>query len=423
MWNGVAPLDERHQASDACLGPPARHSRSPLARYGSWLILIWAPLLLGAYVIAAAQERQWRDMVLLLSACAAFAVSIVSVYRPPPLRRLTPPAWAPLGLLAALVVIMVATVRTVPASELAFMGVALVAIATAVVLPSRVAPAVVVLIGCAAAITGLVAGWGWGLASWLGVTTVLSGMGTFVMHYLTATIRELDATRVQLAEAAVSAERQRFSRDLHDLLGHTLSVVVVKAEAVRRLAETDPAAAAAHGAEIETLGRSALTEVRQAVAGYREGGLEDEISRAAAALRAGEIRPDIGHVPHGLDPGAERQLAWAVREATTNVLQHSGATTCRIQVELDPGWARVTVADDGHSTPERMPTGSVPTGHRGSRTGTGLTGLRERLAERGGTVTVERRPEGFTLAAEVPHATTRSPQAADAGRRGRQEHP
>lgn len=385
-------MDEPHHASDTCPGPSAPRSRSPLARYGPWLILIWAPLLLGAYVIAAAREAQWRDMLLLVTACAAFVATIVSFYRPGALRRLTPPVWAPLGLLAALVVLILATVRTVAASELAFVTVALVTIAAAVVLPPRVVPAVVVLTGLLAAVAGLTAGWGWGVASWLGITTVLSGMGTFVVHHLAATIRELDATRAQLAESAVSAERMRFSRDLHDLLGHTLSVIVVKAEVVRRLAEADPAAAAAHGAEIETLGRSALTEVRQAVAGYREGGLEDEISQAAAALRAGGIRPDIGHVPHGLDPGAERQLAWAVREATTNVLRHSGASTCRVRVALESGWARLTVTDDGPGAPAGMPTG------------TGLVGLRERLADRGGTVTVERRPDGFTLVAEVPVA-------------------
>src|SRR5690606_32879645 len=137
-------------------------------------------------------------------------------------------------------------------------------------------------------------------ASWLAIVTALSGIGTHVVHRLAATNVELSRTRRRLAEAAVNAERVRFSRDLHDLLGHTLSVIVVKAEAVRRLAEADPTAAAAHGTEIEALGRSALSEVRQAVAGYREGSLEDEISRAAAALRAGGVEPEIGHVPPGL---------------------------------------------------------------------------------------------------------------------------
>lgn len=383
-------MSEPPRGPDAC-GAPATHlSQNPLARHGRWLVLIWAPLLLGAYVVAAAQEQQWRDVLLLLGVAAAFLLTIVSFHSPDTLGGFGVRTWLTLTTLAALVGTTLLTVRTVERSELAFMAVALLAIAAAVVLPPRVVPAAVGLLGLTSGASGLLAGWGWGVVSWLTVTTVLSGMGTFVVHRLAATISELDRTRQQLAQAAVSAERMRFSRDLHDLLGHTLSVIVVKAEVVRRLAEVDPAAAAAHGAEIERLGRSALTEVRQAVAGYREGGLEDEVSRAAAALRAGGIEPDIGHVPGDLDPGAERQLAWVVREATTNVLRHSGARTCAIRVERVGGWARVTVADDGHGTPS------------GERHGTGLLGLQERLASRGGTVTVGHRPAGFTLTAEVP---------------------
>lgn len=399
-------MDEQHHGPDDCSGSSNHVSRSPLARFGPWLILVWAPLLLGAYVVAAAQERQWRDLILLLAACGAFLLTIVNFYRPGPVRRLAVPSWIPLLVLGALVVWVLATFRTVDGSELAFMSVALLVIAAAVVLPPRVVPAVIVLVATGSGAAGLLAGWGWGTVSWLTVTTVLSGMGTFVVHRLAATIRELDRTRQQLAQTAVSAERMRFSRDLHDLLGHTLSVIVVKAEAVRRLAEADPAAAAAHGAEIETLGRSALTEVRQAVAGYREGGLADEVSRAAAALRAGGIHPQIGHVPPGLDPGAERQLAWVVREATTNVLRHSGARTCQVSVDRGGGRVRVTVADDGHGTSDSMRGG----------TGTGLVGLRERLAGRGGTVTVEHGPGGFTLVAEVPLAGADAPGEHPLGR-------
>lgn len=389
---------------DACAFPTAQVSRSPLARHGHWLVLIWAPLLLGAYVLAAAQEQQWRDMLLLLGTGAAFLATVVLFHRSGAPTRLTLPVAATLGVLAGLVTAVLVTVRTVGASELAFVGVALLAIAAAVVLPARSVPPVVVLIGLAAGLAGLTAGWGWGVVSWLTVTTVLSGMGTFVVHRLAATVTELARTRRQLAEAAVSAERMRFSRDLHDLLGHTLSVIVVKAEAVRRLAEADPAAAAAHGGEIETLGRSALTEVRQAVAGYREGGLQDEVSRAAAALRAGGVVPVLGHVPPGLDPGAERLLAWVVREATTNVLRHSHARTCRIVVDRTRDRARVIVADDGHGTPGSM------------RSGTGLIGLRERLAGRGGTVIVQHRPDGFTVVADVP--VTAAPE-----RLPEQDHP
>ncbi|USQ76871.1 sensor histidine kinase [Ornithinimicrobium cryptoxanthini] len=379
-------------------------SHGSLTRHGRWLVLIWAPLLLGAYVIAAVQDQQWRDGVLLLVTGAVFLVTVITFHRPSSALGRTVPAWLSLILLSALVGITLVTVRIAETSELSFMTISLLAIAAAVVLPPRVVPGVVILIGLASGVGALIAGWGWGVASWLSIVTALSGIGTHVVHRLAATNAELHQTRQQLAEAAVSAERMRFSRDLHDLLGHTLSVIVVKAEAVHRLAAADPAASARHGAEIETLGRSALTEVRQAVANYREGSLEEETSRAAAAMRAGGVEPDIGHIPPGLDPGAEQQLAWVVREATTNVLRHSTASTCQVRVTRNGGWIRLTVGDDGHGGP-----GSTSGG-------TGLVGLRERLAQRGGNLTVEHSAEGFMLTAEVPAAS------ADAAVPALQEH-
>ena len=407
MLTEVVPIDEQTQAPSSGPGP-GHPSVSPWARHGRWLVLIWAPLLLGAYLVAAVQDAQWRDAALLLATGLAFLVTIATFHHPVVVLGHTVPAWLSLILLSAVVGTTLIGVRIVETSELSFMTVALLAIAAAVVLPPRLVPAAVIVIGLASGAGALIAGWGGGAASWLAIVTALSGIGTHVVHRLAATNVELSRTRRRLAEAAVNAERVRFSRDLHDLLGHTLSVIVVKAEAVRRLAEADPTAAAAHGTEIEALGRSALSEVRQAVAGYREGSLEDEISRAAAALRAGGVEPEIGHVPPGLDPGAERQLAWVVREGITNVLRHSGASACRVRVDRHGDRVTVTVADDGHGTS----AGASPGRMSG---GTGLPGLRERLSGRGGTLAVERSSSGFTLVAEVAIA-------ADAAMSALQEH-
>lgn len=407
MLTEVVPIDEQTQAPSSGPGP-GHPSVSPWARHGRWLVLIWAPLLLGAYLVAAVQDAQWRDAALLLATGLAFLVTIATFHHPVVVLGHTVPAWLSLILLSAVVGTTLIGVRIVETSELSFMTAALLAIAAAVVLPPRLVPAAVIVIGLASGAGALIAGWGGGAASWLAIVTALSGIGTHVVHRLAATNVELSRTRRRLAEAAVNAERVRFSRDLHDLLGHTLSVIVVKAEAVRRLAEADPTAAAAHGTEIEALGRSALSEVRQAVAGYREGSLEDEISRAAAALRAGGVEPEIGHVPPGLDPGAERQLAWVVREGITNVLRHSGASACRVRVDRHGDRVTVTVADDGHGTS----AGASPGRMSG---GTGLPGLRERLSGRGGTLAVERSSSGFTLVAEVAIA-------ADAAMSALQEH-
>ncbi len=116
---------------------------------------------------------------------------------------------------------------------------------------------------------------------------VLGSALVLVVRQMSRLIRELSATRRQLAESAVAEERLRFARDLHDLLGHTLSLIVVKAEVVRRLAERDPAAAAAQAADIEEVGRRALAEIREAVTGYREAGL-------TAELHPGPFRPGRG---------------------------------------------------------------------------------------------------------------------------------
>jgi two-component system, NarL family, sensor histidine kinase DesK len=211
-----------------------------------------------------------------------------------------------------------------------------------------------------------------------------------VVRNMVKLIRELDRTRTELAQSAVEQERLRFARDLHDLLGHSLSLIVVKSEVVRRLAERDPAAAAREAAEIEEVGRKALTEVREAVSGYRERPFADELHGARGALTDAGIETVIrltvrtGELPSAVD----QAFAWVVREAATNVIRHSGARTCRIMLDRSGTAWSLTVRDDGRG--------------RGSAVseGNGLRGLRERLAALDGTLTAT--GPGFTLRADVP---------------------
>ncbi|HEX6203826.1 MAG TPA: sensor histidine kinase [Thermoanaerobaculia bacterium] len=200
------------------------------------------------------------------------------------------------------------------------------------------------------------------------------------------------------------AERERIGRDLHDLLGHTLSLIALKAELAARLIERggcldgdDRAAAGREVREVEAISRRALAEVRQAVLGYRAEGLAAELERADAALTGAGIacRRDVSPVP--LDADTDRTLAFALREATTNVLRHSAARTCTLSLAADEREVRLEVADDGRG-------GTAPDG-------AGLTGMRERLALAGGRV--ERDGAGGTrLVAIVP----RRPAAAGARR-------
>ncbi|MFH9420557.1 sensor histidine kinase [Streptomyces sp. NPDC017529] len=253
-----------------------------------------------------------------------------------------------------------------------------------------------VLSASAGAVAGVRVGDGWN-ASAIGYGTFISGMVAATVLSLFDSIKQLDETRQELARTAVEKERLRFSRDLHDLLGHTLSVVVVKAEAVRRLAPRDLDAALAQAADIEAVGRQALTEIREAVTGYREGSLRTELDRAASALRAAGIDPVVRRSGPPLPPQADALLGWVVREGVTNTVRHSGAARCEIEVRTDAAGdrARLTVTDDGR--------GPDPAATPPASGGTGLKGLAERLASAGGTL--DAGPDGrrgFRVVAELP---------------------
>ncbi|MEV6159018.1 sensor histidine kinase [Nonomuraea sp. NPDC052129] len=217
--------------------------------------------------------------------------------------------------------------------------------------------------------------------------TFSAGLVVAVILHLHMVIGELNQTRQRLAEAAVAEERLRFSRDLHDLLGHTLSVIVVKAEAVRRLARRDPGQAERQAADIEAVGRQALSEVREAVTGYRAGGLADELARARDALAAAGVRARIRRTGPPPAAQAEALLGWVVREGVTNIIRHSGAT----EAEIDLAGLTLTIRDNG-------PDGPLPT-----EGGSGLRGLAERLGQAGGSVEAGPHPGGgFQLTATLP---------------------
>lgn len=225
--------------------------------------------------------------------------------------------------------------------------------------------------------------------------TFLSTMVTAAILSLSEAVRELRAAREELARRAVEKERLRFSRDLHDLLGHTLSVIVVKSEAARRLAHRDLDAALTQVTDIESVGRQALTEIREAVTGYREGSLATELDRARSALTAAGIEPVVRRSGPPLVPQTEVLLGWVVREAVTNAVRHSGADRCELTLDGTSGRVRLTIADNGNGAPATPPPAGVG--------GTGLKGLTERLAAAGGSLRAGPAPRGgFTVTAELP---------------------
>jgi two-component system, NarL family, sensor histidine kinase DesK len=241
----------------------------------------------------------------------------------------------------------------------------------------------------------------WGGVLTIAYATWISTMVTAAILSLSEAVRELRAAREELARRAVEKERLRFSRDLHDLLGHTLSVIVVKSEAARRLAPRDMDAALSQVADIEAVGRQALTEIREAVTGYRQGSLATELERARSALTAAGVEPTVNRSGPLLEPQTAALLGWVVREAVTNVVRHSEATRCAITVTGSADRVRLTVTDDGVGLGEDEDVEDCC-----ARGGTGLTGLRERLASAGGSLTADRGPGGgFRITAELPTDT------------------
>jgi two-component system, NarL family, sensor histidine kinase DesK len=196
---------------------------------------------------------------------------------------------------------------------------------------------------------------------------------------------EVLQVREENARLALDDERNRFARDLHDILGHSLTVITVKAELANRLIDVDHERARAEIADLERLSRDALADVRRAVDGYRELTLPGELSRARAALSAAEIAAEL---PNSTDdvPSDRRELfAWTVREGITNVIRHSGARRCTVLL----GEHEVEIRDDGR-------------GPAAGSSGNGLTGLRERASALGGTVLTEPLQPGFSLKVVVP---------------------
>jgi two-component system sensor histidine kinase DesK len=229
-------------------------------------------------------------------------------------------------------------------------------------------------------------------SAWYG--PALAGVIVAIIYRFIQAVAELRSTREELARAAVDAERLRFARDLHDLLGHTLSVMVVKAQVTRKLAARDPELAAQQALDIEEIGREALTEVRQTVAGYQGRGLARELEAARTALAGAGLTVAVRQDGPPVPAGADALLGWVVREGVTNVIRHSGGHECQVEVRNDGGCATVTIRDDGTGEPA---AGALPSG------GHGLDGLRERLAADGGTLIAgPGTGGGFRLTATVP---------------------
>lgn len=222
------------------------------------------------------------------------------------------------------------------------------------------------------------------------------------------TNRDLRLARREIARLAVSEERLRIARDLHDLLGHTLSLIALKSELAGQLIPENPARAQREVQDIETAARTALQEVREAVAGYRQTSLADELENAHQLLAAAGIQCRVHNDAGTVPPAVEALLTWVVREGVTNVIRHSRATTCVISLTREPEHVCLGVVDDGHGGHTATDTATDTAGRMG-RMGNGLPGIRERVAALGGTCAAgPAGARGFQLTVRLPLQSLRA---------------
>jgi two-component system, NarL family, sensor histidine kinase DesK len=232
-----------------------------------------------------------------------------------------------------------------------------------------------------------VSGWQWRLF-YAGVFPVIIGGGNTFFAERNRMNRKLRKANEEIEHLAKVAERERIARDLHDVLGHTLSVITLKSELAGKLMDRDPARAGKEILEVSEISRQALSEVRDAIRGYRAKGLAAELAQAKLTLEVAGLSVQCDASAQMQIPAMQESvLSLAVREAVTNVVRHAQARTCRLRLEQQNGSCRLEIQDDG----------------RGSSNGegNGLRGMRERVEMLGGTL--QRNNEsGTTLTITLP---------------------
>lgn len=291
--------------------------------------------------------------------------------------------------LAAMLALLFMMCRLVPTMGMWWLAQHLVVAAGLTLTPRLAAAAIGVIVAASLAIAALDSGEFQPML----LIQLSFGAAAMAVRQLTLSVAELRAARAQVARMAVAEERKRFGRDLHDLLGHSLSAIVLKSELAQRMFEAAPERSLRELHEIERTARDALESVRAAVAGYHQPTLEQELRAAAELLEAAGISVDVQNQLAELSAPRDALLAWTVREAVTNVFRHSRARSCTIRVAPVGDNVRLEVLDDGVGALAAVSGG------------TGLTGLSERAAAVGGKLWTERTSSGgFALRMDVPAA-------------------
>jgi two-component system sensor histidine kinase DesK len=370
------------------IGQPPGNRRELLTKVlwiGVWLVFLSAPV----HDLAAGHHTAGGTVAGALGLAAFVAVYLTLVFRnmsrqafPP---RIVGSLTTALGVLAVLLALALGP---------AWLGLFVyVSVACGATLAPRTALWTIPLTAAAMTLVGLHGGEEEALN--LVLLVLLIGFAMTGVRQLVRTTIELRKARATVAQLAANEERLRLARDLHDLLGHSLSLITLKSELAGRMLPAHPDKAAQQVADIEQVSRQALVDVREAVTGYRRPRLASELAGVQVALTAAGVIADLPAEPDltGVPEESESALAWALREAVTNVVRHSGARRCTVGLlrrqTLDGPVLELSVEDDG-------------SGGSGKGPGNGLTGLTERLQKAGGALEAARTKHGFRLVARVP---------------------
>ena len=351
-----------------------------------WRATIFSAVLIVylVYVVGAvSQYSRGAGVIAGYVILAAFALTWLAVAVPPLSASSPARFWALYGVLVALFIAEVPFARIA-----AFVMCVYITIISVLRLGVRAAPIVVALALAAMVIPVAIPSWHDSVAAtFASVTPVaipVAALATFGSGQVVNSYRALAEARAELARLAADNERFRIARDLHDLLGHSLTTITVKAGLARRLGEADPALALPEIAAVEALARRSLADVRAAVANYRDVTLAGELATGRELLRAAGITADLPRAVDVVDPAHHELFGWVVREGFTNIVRHAHATSCAVRLAA----SSVEIVDDGVG------------GAAGP--GSGLAGLRERVAAAGGVVEAgPLQPAGWRLRASL----------------------
>lgn len=380
------------------IGPFGQPGR-PSARWRRFFLGIFVLFLaVPVSVIVMGRASALPSALALLA--IAIAVKATLLPRPVPPSGYTQP-WMPVAVVSITGIAAYLTAATGLGSwiTLFYFG----AIIASRIQPDERAFVLLAFTGVSAAVSLTLGGTEAGSGAIQGLSVPLVGLAVFGITRLQRRNIQLLAARDEIARLAVAEERARIARDLHDTLGHDLSVIALKSELAGRLVASSPDRAVAEIGDVQRVAREALASVRETVGGYRRPTLDAELAEVRASLAAAGIDVALSRDSAILPPPVESVLAWAVREGSTNILRHSGTSRASIRIAANGGAATADIEDDG--PPREAATTSDGSGGGGGLGGPGhgLAGLRERVAAIGGRLDAgPTGAGGYRLHVDVP---------------------